>query len=87
MPAGTSAIEAISSGAPRQCRQQRLAQDRVRISRGVVDLLELRVLHPVAALEDRVGEHVDVLVDRAGDQEAAVLARSTTAGRCRRRRG
>ncbi len=40
----------------------------------LVDLLQLGVLHPVAALEDRVGEHVDVLVDRPGDEEAAVLA-------------
>src|SRR6185437_8306881 len=40
----------------------------------LVDLLELRVLHPVALLEDRVGEHVDVLVDRPAHQEAAVVA-------------
>ena len=40
----------------------------------IVDLLELRVLHPVPPLEDRVGEHVDVLVDRPADEEAAVLA-------------
>ena len=53
---------------------QRLAQDRVADLARVVDLLELRVLQPVAALEDRVREHVDVLVDRPADQEAAVLA-------------
>ena len=53
---------------------QRLAQDRVADLARVVDLLELRVLEPVAALEDRVREHVDVLVDRPADQEAAVLA-------------
>ena len=39
----------------------------------IVDLLELRVLHPVPPLEDRVREHVDVLVDRPTDQEPAVL--------------
>ena len=74
VPAGTSATEAISSGSPRQWRTQRLAQDRVADLARVVDLLELRVLQPVAALEDRVREHVDVLVDRPADQEAAVLA-------------
>ena len=74
VPAGTSATEAISSGSPRQCRHQRLAQDRVADLARVVDLLELRVLQPVAALEDRVREHVDVLVDRPADEEAAVLA-------------
>ena len=52
---------------------QCLPKDRMADLRGLVDLLELRVLHPVPALEDGVGEHVDVLVDRAADQEAAVL--------------
>ena len=74
VPAGTSATEAISSGSPRQWRHERLAQDRVADLARVVDLLELRVLEPVAALEDRVREHVDVLVDRPADEEAAVLA-------------
>ena len=74
VPAGTSATEAISSGLPRQWREQRLAQDRVLDLGDLVDLLGLGVLHPVAALEDRVGQHVDVLVDRPGDEEAAVLA-------------
>ena len=54
--------------------QQRLAQDRMADLGDLVDLLQLGVLHPVAALEDRVGEHVDVLVDRPRDEEAAVLA-------------
>src|SRR6185312_7660799 len=49
-------------------------EDRVADLRGLVDLLELRVLHPVSALEDRVGEHVDVLVDRSADEEPAGLA-------------
>ena len=71
VPAGTSATEAISSGAPFQWRRMRLAQDRMADLGGVVDLLDLRVLHPVAALEHGVGDQVDVLVDRAADQEAA----------------
>src|SRR5581483_9816102 len=54
--------------------QQALAQDRVADLSDLVDLLELGVLHPVAALEDRVHQHVDVLVDRGGDEKAAVLA-------------
>ena len=74
VPAGTSATEAISSGFPRQWRSSVSRRIGWRISRDLVDLLHLGVLHPVAALEDRVGEHVDVLVDRAGDEEAAVLA-------------
>ena len=53
--------------------QERLAQDRMPDLRRLVDLLELGVLHPVAPLEDRVGEHVDVLVDRPAHEEAAVL--------------
>ena len=53
---------------------QHLAQDRVADLARVVDLLELRVLEPVAALEHGVREHVDVLVDRPADEEAAVLA-------------
>ena len=51
-----------------------LAQDRMPDRRDVVDVLGLRVLHLVPALEDRVHQHVDVLVDRAGDEEPAVLA-------------
>ena len=74
VPAGTSATEAISSGFPRQWRSERLAQDRMPDLGDLVDVLGLRVLHLVAALEDRVHQHVDVLVDRAGDEEAAVLA-------------
>ena len=54
--------------------KQALAQDRVPDLADLVDLLHLGVLHAIALLEDRVGEHVDVLVDRPGHQEAAVLA-------------
>ena len=53
-----------------------------RISDGLVDLLELRVLQPVAALEDRVREHVDVLVDRARRRGSRRARGSTRAGRC-----
>ncbi len=67
--------------------QQRLAQDRMADLGWIVDLLELRVLHPVPALEDRVGEHVDVLVDRPADQEAAVLTVVGGDDRFRLRRG
>ena len=74
VPAGMSATDAISSGLPSQWRQQRLAQDRVADVARVVHLLELRVLQAEALLEHRVGEHVDVLVDRPRDQEAAVRA-------------
>src|SRR6478736_7737106 len=41
---------------------------------GLVDLFEARVLHAVSPLEDGVGQHVDVLVDRPPDQESASLA-------------
>ena len=74
VPAGTSATTLTSSGSPFQWRSNDSLRIGWRISRGVVDLLELGVLHPVAALEDGVGEHVDVLVDRPADEEAAVLA-------------
>ena len=74
VPAGTSAITLTSERIAVPVAQQRLAQDRVADLGRIVDLLELRVLHPVPALEDGVGEHVDVLVDRAADEEAAVLA-------------
>jgi hypothetical protein len=37
--------------------------------RRMFDILRLLVLHPIGSLEDRVHEHVHVLVDRAGDEE------------------
>src|SRR5919109_4066819 len=37
--------------------------------RRVIDILRLLVLHPVCSLEDRVHEHVDVLVDCAGNEK------------------
>src|SRR5712691_9201550 len=37
--------------------------------RRMFDILRLLVLHPIGSLEDRVHKHVDVLVDRAGDEE------------------
>ena len=40
----------------------------------LLDVLGLGVLHLVAALEDGVDQHVDVLVDRPRDEEPAVLA-------------
>jgi hypothetical protein len=52
---------------------ERLAHDRMADLGRRVDLFHLGVLHAVAALEDGVGEHVDVLVDRTRDEESAVL--------------
>ena len=40
----------------------------------LVDLLRLRVLHSPALLKLGMGEHVHVLVDRAGHKEAPMLA-------------
>jgi hypothetical protein len=61
-------------GAATPMAQQRLAQDRVADLADLLDLLQFAVLHAIAALEAGVGEHVCVLVDGAGHEEAAVLA-------------
>ena len=60
------------AAAPMPC--ERLAQDRVPDLGRIVDLLPLEVLEPVAALEVRRDEHVDVAIDRGRDHEAAVIA-------------
>ena len=44
-----------------------------------VDFFHLGVLHPITALEHRMDEHVDVLVDRPGHQKAAVHSGSRKA--------
>ena len=51
----------------------------------VVDLFDLGVLHPVSLLEDRVDQHVDVLVDRPRRRGNPRARGSRRAGRCRRR--
>ena len=74
VPAGMSAMLVISSRRSSQLDQlQRLADQRVLDVLDPLDLLHLRILEEDPRHEPVMQQDVDVLVDRRGDEEAAVL--------------
>ncbi len=69
-----SATDAISRGGPPPVQPQNLAKNGVSDLVGGIHFLKLRVLQPKPVLEDRVRQHVDVLVNRARHKEPTALA-------------